>query len=165
MISFLRRLFAPDATLSDATARDARAISLLHAQSFHRGWNDDEVEQLLSDRAVMAHRAVAGTSLAGFIMSRIAADEAEILSVAVARGNRGGGLAGKLLRLHLSRLAARGVKAVFLEVEENNQPAIRLYRRAGFEQAGRREGYYPGQNHSGRRGAPSAALVLRRDID
>jgi ribosomal-protein-alanine N-acetyltransferase len=163
MIAFLRRLFAPDAALSDATARDARAISRLHGQSFHRGWSVGEIEQLLSDRAVMAHRATAGATFCGFIMSRIAADEAEILSVAVARGSRGGGLAGRLLRLHLSRLAARGVKAVFLEVEENNVSAIRLYRRAGFAQAGRREGYYPGQKNG--LGAPSAALVLRRDID
>jgi ribosomal-protein-alanine N-acetyltransferase len=164
MIAFLRRLFAPETALSDASARDARAISQLHAQSFHRGWSDDEIEQLLSDRAVMTHRATASGRLCGFIMSRVAADEAEILSVAVARANRGGGLAGKLLRLHLSRLAARGVTAVFLEVEENNQAAIRLYRRAGFAQAGRREGYYPGQSKAGP-GAPSAALVLRRDID
>jgi len=48
---------------------------------------------------------------------------------------------------------------VFLEVEDGNTPAIRLYHRAGFHEVGRRESYYPG--HAG----PTAALVLRRDID
>jgi ribosomal-protein-alanine N-acetyltransferase len=159
MISFLRRFFSPEPALSDASVRDSGPIARLHADSFRRGWSEDEVEALLSDRAVTAHRITIGGKLAGFILSRVAMGEAEILSVAVARACRSTGLAGKLLRLHLSRLAALGVKAVFLEVEENNTSAIRLYRRAGFAQVGRREGYYPGH------AAPSAALVLRRDID
>jgi ribosomal-protein-alanine N-acetyltransferase len=159
MIGFLRRWLKPEASLGEASTRDAAAIARLHGESFRRGWSEDEVERLLSDRAVMTHRAAAGGRLIAFIMSRAATDEAEILSVAVARPHRGGGLAGRLLRMHLSRLAARGVRAVFLEVEDGNTPAISLYRRAGFRQVGRREGYYPG--HAG----PAAALVLRRDID
>ncbi len=159
MIGFLQRLFRTETSLSDATGNDAAAIAQLHADSFRRGWSDDEVELLLADLSVMTHRAMAGRAMAGFIMSRIAADEAEILSVAVARRYRSGGLGGRLLRHHLGRLAAHGVTAVFLEVEEGNEPAIRLYRRAGFEQVGRREGYYPGD------AARKAALVLRRDID
>jgi ribosomal-protein-alanine N-acetyltransferase len=63
------------------------------------------------------------------------------------------------LRLHLGRLAGRGVKTVFLEVDENNEPAIRLYRRLGFYEVGRRTGYYP-DGPSG----PSNALTLRRDL-
>lgn len=159
MIRILQRWFSRDAAFSAATLRDAAPISRLHVDSFRRGWSEDEVEGLLSDRAVIAHRATIGGKLAGFIMSRIAADEAEILSVAVTRRCRGSGVAGKLLRLHLGHLAAHGAKAVFLEVEDGNDPALRLYRRAGFRQVGRREGYYPGH------AAPTAALVLRRDID
>ena len=47
--------------------------------------------------------------ISGFVMSRIAADEAEILSIVVAKGSRRGGLAQALLAGHLARLAARGV--------------------------------------------------------
>jgi ribosomal-protein-alanine N-acetyltransferase len=159
MIALLRKWLRPEASLGDATSRDAPAIARLHAQAFRRGWSDDEVEALLSDRAVMTHRATAGGKFVAFIMSRIAADEAEILSVAVADPWQRAGLAGRLLRQHLSRLAASGVKAVFLEVEDGNVPAIRLYRRAGFRQVGRREGYYQ------RQGGSAAALILRRDID
>ena len=72
---------------------------------------------------------------------------------------RGRGLARALLNLHLRRLAGLGARAVFLEVDEGNEPARRLYRRAGFREVGRREGYY----QQGR-GQPATALVLRRDL-
>ena len=95
----------------------------------------------------------------GFAVSRMAADEAEILSIAVDAGQRGRGLSRDLLLTHLGHLAGRGVRSVFLEVEENNQPARRLYERAGFAVAGRRERYYrqPG-------GEQLNALLMRRDL-
>ncbi len=145
--------------LSDASARDAAAIAALHAASFRRGWSEDEVEHMLIDRAVTTHRALIGRGFAGFIMSRRAADEAEILSVAVARRHRGKGLARQLLNLHLRRLAGLGQRTVFLEVDEHNQPAIKLYARAGFREVARRANYYPLAD-----GKTAAALVLRRDM-
>jgi ribosomal-protein-alanine N-acetyltransferase len=160
MIALLQRLFVRgEPALSEASARDAAAIAKLHAVSFRRGWSDGEFERLLLERNTIAHRAMVGGSLAGFILSRLATGEAEILSVAVASRRRGRGLARRLLDLHMRRLAGLGVKAVFLEVDEDNEPARRLYRRAGFHEVGRRAGYYP---QSG--GNPAAALVLRRDL-
>jgi [ribosomal protein S18]-alanine N-acetyltransferase len=160
MIGFLRRLFArPAPRLSEATSRDAGALAALHARSFRRGWSEDELERLLTDRQVIAHRAMTDSDLAGFILSRMAAGEAEILSVAVATRWRGRGIARRLLDLHLRRLAGLGVGAVFLEVEEGNKPALRLYDRAGFREVGRRPGYYPGEAS-----APLVARVLRRDL-
>ena len=158
MIEFVTRLFArAEPALSDAGPRDARAMAALHAASFHRGWSDGEFEGLLLDRNVVAHRAAAGRNLVGFILSRIVTEEAEILSVAVASSRRGKGLARRLLDLHLRRLAGLGARTVFLEVDEGNVPARRLYRRAGFREVGRRKGYYPV-------GKGSAALILRRDL-
>jgi len=155
------RLFTrAEAALSEASARDAAAIARLHAASFRRGWSDDEVERLIGERNVVTHRAASGAMLAGFIMSRLAAEEAEILSVAVARAYRGRGLARRLLDLHLRRLAGLGCRAVFLEVDENNRAAIRLYDRAGFREVGRRDNYYP----AAAPGQAVAALVLRRDL-
>ena len=89
----------------------------------------------------------------------MAADEAEILSIAVDAKHRGRGLSRKLLLTHLGHLAGRGIRTVFLEVEENNQPARRLYDRAGFVIAGRRERYY---REAG--GEQLNALVMRRDL-
>ncbi len=160
MIGLLARLLASgDTALSEAQPRDAAAIAKLHGTSFHRGWSDGEIEALLRDHDVVAQRATAGRSLVGFILSRIVAGEAEILSVAVAAARRRKGLARRLLELHLRRLAGRGAQAVFLEVGEDNVAARRLYTRAGFREVGRRGGYYDGP--SGRR---AAALVLRRDL-
>ncbi len=49
---------------------------------------------------------------------------------------------GSLLTRHLGRLAALGIARIFLEVDEDNRAALRLYARAGFREVGRREGYY-----------------------
>jgi ribosomal-protein-alanine N-acetyltransferase len=158
MMAWLERLFGrAEPALSPAAPRDAGSLAALHAASFNRGWSEHEFEQLLTDRGVVAERATSGRRNVGFILSRRAADEAEILSVAVTRSWRGRGLARRLLDLHLRRLAGLGLRAVFLEVDEDNTPARRLYARAGFREVGRRPGYYA---QSGGKGA----LVLRRDL-
>jgi ribosomal-protein-alanine N-acetyltransferase len=160
MIGWLASLFARgEPSLSEAASRDAAAIAALHAVSFQRGWSEQEVEGLLTDRHVIAHRAMNGSKMAGFILSRLVEDEAEILSVAVERARRGRGLARNLLNLHMRRLAGLGARAIFLEVDEHNRAAIRLYDRAGFHEISRRPNYYPGPG-----GNAAAALVLRRDL-
>ena len=154
----LARLFVRGRpVLSQAGPADARAMAALHAASFHRAWSDGEFADLLAQGDVVADRVIVGRRLAGFILSRIAAGEAEILSVAVKPARRGKGLGRGLLDQHLRRLAGRGVGTVFLEVAEDNWPARALYRRAGFSDVGRREGYYP-------EAKGAAALILRRDL-
>ena len=156
MMNFVTRLLArPEPTISEARERDAAAIAALHAASFQRGWDEDEFHRLINDRSVITHRAMIGRTLIGFILSRLTAGEAEILSVAIAPNWRGRGFARRLLDLHLRRLAGLGARTVFLEVGEHNTPAGRLYRRAGFYEVGRRQGYYDGD---------ATALILRRDL-
>lgn len=160
MIRLIKRWLArSEAVISDAGVRDARAIASLHATSFQRGWTDGEVERLLIAPNVFADRALMGARLVGFILTRAAAEEAEILSIAVAKGARGRGIGRRMLQRNLQRLVGAGVGAVFLEVDAQNRPALALYRRMGFAEVGRREGYYrhtPDQ--------ASTALVLRRDL-
>jgi [ribosomal protein S18]-alanine N-acetyltransferase len=156
MKDFVSRLFGrATPSLSQAQPSDAAAIAALHKDSFQRGWGEDEVHRLLIDKTVVADRALAGRAVIGFILSRLAAGEAEILSVAIAPQRRGRGFARPLLDLHLRRLAGLGARTVFLEVDEANAPARALYRRAGFYEVGRRQGYY---QHG------ASALVLRRDL-
>jgi [ribosomal protein S18]-alanine N-acetyltransferase len=156
MMNFVARLIGrAEPSLAEASERDAAAIAAIHAASFQRGWGEDEFRSLLLDRNVVCHRALVGRTLIGFILSRLVAAEAEILSVAIARGWRGRGLSRPLLDLHLRRLAGLGVRTVFLEVDEKNAPAGRLYRKVGFYDVGRRQGYYEGR---------ATALVLRRDL-
>ena len=160
MIRFFSSLFGrAEPAIMEASQRDAPSIAALHGSSFRRGWSEQEVEGLLLDRHVIAHRATARTHLTGFIMSRLVEDEAEILSVAVADRQRGRGLARQLLNFHLRRLAGLGARAIFLEVDEHNIPALRLYQRAGFQEVSRRPGYYPGTNMTA-----ATALILRRDL-
>ena len=156
MKGFVARLLGrASPSCSEAKPADAAAIAALHGACFQRGWSEDEVYRLLIEKNVVAHRAVTGHTMTGFILSRLAAGEAEILSIAVARKQRGRGFARPLLDLNLRRLAGLGARTVFLEVDENNMPARALYRRAGFADVGRRNSYY----QSG-----AAALILRRDL-
>jgi [ribosomal protein S18]-alanine N-acetyltransferase len=160
MIPWLSDLWGGSATVVEsATLRDARRLAQLHGASFHRGWGEGEFEEMLRERNTLVHRLRQGRNIIGFAVSRIAADEAEILSIAMEPRHRGRGLSRNLLLTHLGHLAGHGVRTVFLEVEENNQPARRLYQRTGFSVAGRRERYYkePG-------GEPLNAVLMRRDL-
>ena len=160
MMAWLSELWSGDpAVVEPATMRDAARLAQLHGTSFHRGWGESEFESMLTERNTLVHRLRAGRKIIGFAVSRMAADEAEILSIAVAASHRGRGLSRNLLLTHLGHLAGHGVRTVFLEVEENNQPARNLYERAGFGIAGRRERYYREAN-----GEQLNALLMRRDL-
>jgi ribosomal-protein-alanine N-acetyltransferase len=159
MIGWLSDLWDGGAVaIEPATPRDAPKLAQLHGASFHRGWDEGEFEQMLAERNTLVHRLRQGRKTIGFAVSRMAADEAEILSIAVDPKHRGRGLSRNLLLTHLGHLAGRGVRTVFLEVEENNQPARRLYARAGFAVSGRRERYYRED------GEQLNALIMRRDL-
>ncbi|MGL4634354.1 MAG: GNAT family N-acetyltransferase [Beijerinckiaceae bacterium] len=152
----------PHLTLRPAMMADARAISEVHAGSFDRPWGLMEFERLISEENILAHVAIAetaGSQAQGFVLSRIAADEAEILSIAVAPARRGEGLSGKLLSAHRDMLALARVKTLFLEVEEGNKPALALYARQGFAEVARRDAYYRKAD-----GSAATALVMRRAL-
>jgi len=143
-----------------ATTADAPALALIHAGAFHRGWDAAEFERLLADRCAHAHVLHFGATSApqGFILSHLVPPEAEILSIALAGPVRGKGYSRILLEHHLGRLAFAGGGCSHLEVAADNAPALRLYRRAGYVEVGRRKGYY-----AGAQGAADA-LVMRRDF-
>lgn len=141
---------------------DAAVLAAMHAEGFHHGWPVTEIEAMLVDPAVLGLGIGHGRDVAeldGFVLSRRAADEAEILTIAIRRRRRGGGLGRLLLEGHLGRLAAAGVRAVFLEVDEANAAARALYAREAFRQVGARKAYYPRPD-----GTRGTALVLRRDL-
>ena len=160
MMAWLSELWSGGtAAIEPATLRDAPALAQLHGASFHQGWGEGEFESMLTERNTLVHRLRMGRKVIGFAVSRLATDEAEILSIVVAGSHRGRGLSRDLLLTHLGHLAGRGVRAVFLEVEENNRPARRLYERAGFAIIGRRERYYRQPD-----GEQLNALLMRRDL-
>jgi ribosomal-protein-alanine N-acetyltransferase len=160
MIAWLSELWHGGKTVVEpATLRDAPKLAQLHGASFHRGWSEGEFESMLTERNTLVHRLRMGGRTIGFAASRMAADEAEILSIAIDDAYRGRGLSRDLLLMHLGHLAGHGVRRIFLEVEENNRPARRLYERTGFTVVGRRERYY---RQAG--GEQLNALLMCRDL-
>lgn len=78
---------------------------------------------------------------AGFVLSRQALDEEELLLIAVRPEARGRGLGARLLARYTAAARRRGVRRIFLEMRANN-PAHRLYSRCGFAAIGTRPRYY-----------------------
>lgn len=93
---------------------------------------------LLADRDAGSIRA---GEAAGFVLSRQALDEEELLLIAVRPEERGRGLGTRLLENYFTAAKRRGVRRIFLEMRANN-PAHSLYRRAGFVPIGTRPRYY-----------------------
>lgn len=160
LMSLFQRRIIPD--IRPLGAQWARACAAIHAASFAYPWTATEIENLLRQPNVIADAALdaKSTKLYGFVLSRLAADEAEILAIATDPSLRRHGVARTLLGVHLGRLQSAGVKVLFLEVDEQNSAARALYARFGFETAGRREGYYRTRN-----GSRSSALILRREMN
>lgn len=145
------------------TQDDANHLPDIHAEHFLRPWSEDEFLSLLGQEPVFGFAAwQVGQRRArpvGFVVARLAAGEAEILTIAVARSHRRLGLGRDLMEAVLRALHAERADALFLEVDETNAAALALYRRLGFREVGRRPGYYEAA------GKPRTdALVMRRDL-
>ncbi len=111
------------------------------------------------DPACTGDAVEANSNLAGFILSRRALEEAEILTIVVDPRKRGQGCGQRLLCSHLARLASCGVEVLFLEVDQSNSAALALYRRHGFVEKGMRRGYYAKPD-----GTRANALVMSRSL-
>ena len=114
-------------------------LAALHAECLEtpRPWSAAEFGAVMASPGTVCH-----VQNHGFIVGRLAADEAEILTLAVAAHHRRNGLGRQLVGAFLATAAARGARRAFLEVACDNAPAIALYKSAGFIQVGQRKGYY-----------------------
>ncbi len=136
----------------------AAVMATIHAAAFPPGarWGPDAITLQLGLSGAFGHLALDSKGLpGGFILARVAADEAEILTLAVAPPARRNGLATALLHAAETRAEIAGATAMFLEVADANAPARSLYARRGYVQVGLRRGYYAGGED---------ALVLRRKL-
>lgn len=89
---------------------------------------------------------------AGFLLGRVIADEAELLTLAVDPDARRQGIGRALTSEFAAEAARHGARLAFLEVAADNRAAIALYQAQGWQEAGRRPGYY---------GPGTDALTLR----
>ena len=142
-----------------ATADDAAALADIHALAFGDSWSPGEITAMIRGAGAFGFVAREDEEIAGFILCRTIADEAEVLTLATKPARRRCGIARGLVDAASSHAARRGAAKLFLEVAEDNHGAIALYQTIGFEQVGSRVGYYS------RPGGAIAALVMRCDLN
>jgi len=142
---------------------DLPAAAALHAACFpEEPWSAESLAGLLAQPGVGGWLLEAGDAAGGptaLLLTRLAADEAEVLTLCVAPPARRTGQAVALLRTALPVLMALGARRLLLEVAEDNAAARALYEREGFVVAGRRPGYY-----NRRHGDAADALLLLREL-
>lgn len=137
-------------------------VGLPHAAVIAAMQNACFPEDPWSAASIMGLMASPGTSAmvipdGGFVLYRLAGDEAEVLALGVVPARRRRGLGRRLVIGVREDAGRRGAVAVFLEVAEDNAAARALYGDCGFAPVGRRPDYY--RRDSGR----MAALILRAE--
>jgi ribosomal-protein-alanine N-acetyltransferase len=140
-----------------ASPEDAAELARLHAGLFEKAWDAESFARLLDHPASTSFLARVGepAEAAGFIVSRLAADEAEILTLGVRKDRQRHGIGRRLVEA-MGRAAKKAeARRLFLEVGQGNAAALALYEGLGFREVGRRRGYY---EHPG--APPEDALVL-----
>ncbi|HVK91809.1 MAG TPA: GNAT family N-acetyltransferase [Mycoplana sp.] len=157
---FIRK---PEFEVFPIEAGDRIVAAALHKARFARPWSDGEFHALLAQDTVFGYvawqvNALAGRPAGGFVLARAAAGEAEILTIGVDARFERCGLGWRLMQAALREARMRGAEEIFLEVDEGNVAALRLYDKLGFAKVGERKAYYEGA------GGRSTALVMRRDL-
>jgi len=143
-----------------AEVGDARDLARIHGESFYRGWPASDFASFLEDRNTPCYVACdARRRIAGFALIRTVADEAELLTLAVDPRRRGKGVGRALMEAVFADLMLSPARRMFLEVDEQNHAAIRLYEKLGFARISARKGYYPRPD-----GSAATALVMARDL-
>jgi len=145
------------ALLEHRGLRDFAELASAHEQCFDDGWSGDAFAALLATQGCFT--LTLGSELQGFIVGRMAADEVEVLTLAVRPSWRRRGVGTRLVTSASQHAARHGCRLMFLEVNAGNAPARRLYAGLGFSEAGMRRGYYlrrTGPNEDG--------IVLRSSI-
>ena len=120
--------------------------SALHRACFgpmgERVWTRQDIAGLLASPGVCGLLLQHDGRDIGFVLSRVVADEAEVLTIAIDPAHRRRGAGGRLLQAVIGNARAAGTRSLYLEVGVDNPVARALYAKAGFEEVGRRSNYY-----------------------
>ncbi len=138
--------------IQPATACHASLLASIHASAFppHERWGRDALALTLDIPGTFSLFSPSG----GMVLARVAADQAEILMLAVAPEARRQGCGLALLRAAEVLALRAGAEAMFLEVSAANAPALSLYRTAEYKEVARRPRYY--------RDGSDALVLLRK---
>ena len=131
-----------NADLTPLIAAHAGLIAGMHHICFAEPWSEKAMAELLALPGCFGWLAAEGEAPQGFVLARIAADEAEILTILVLPPYRRAGLARRLLDAVIGNAKMQGVGKLFLEVALSNAAGLQLYTKVGFTEVGRRPRYY-----------------------
>lgn len=146
-------------SVREGRAADIARVSTLDRQLSRVFRNELSYRRLLAPTGLLVI-AEEHDQLLGFAALSLAVDEATLLNLAVAKAVRRRGCATSLLSASATRLAARQVRRVLLEVRESNGAARTLYARCGFREDARRPAYYPGVGG----GEREAAILMSQSL-
>ncbi len=144
------------------TAHAASILAVIEATfdpSFGEMWNAAQVTGALTSSDRVGEVAIVDGEVVGFSLARYAAEEAELLLVAVRPSWRRQRVGAALISRAIEEVRARGAETIFLEVRETNDAAGILYAGQGFEAVGRRKGYYAGADRK-----RHDAITMRRRL-
>lgn len=150
-----------DFAVTPIGADDSEALQAIHEKSFYHAWDEATFSSFLADPQIfgfMVRPIGKPEKVLGFVLCRLVIDEAEIITIAVHPRYRGKKIGQKLMDAVFRYLYHERAKVLFLEVDEKNSAALKLYKSFGFNEVGRRPGYY--QTDKGH----SDALIMRRTI-
>lgn len=126
----------------DMTDADVREVVETEQRVFPDPWSARYFRELVADREVLARVAVRDGVLAGYAVTSVRSEVADLEDIATVPGQRRAGVARALVADLLERAASRGATTVQLEVRVSNDAAQALYRAFGFRATGLRPGYY-----------------------
>lgn len=135
-----------DFIIDEMTIDDLSEVFEIERASFSDPWSVDlfeaELQNPHSFNLVVRCNSLSDKSVAAYIVYWIAADEMQILDLAVDVRFRRQGLARFLIKSALERAAGNGAAHAFLEVRRGNEAGISLYNTLGFAEIGERKKYY-----------------------
>ncbi len=114
----------------------------LHARAFPPGWSAQDFREHLDRESDHVRTISVAERLAGFVIARLADGQAEILTLVVDPQRRRRNYGRTLMTMIEESVAKDRAEIMFLEVAADNQAAIRLYQKCGYQPCGRRPGYY-----------------------
>ena len=130
-------------------------IAQLEKKCFSSPWSERSIESELTNPLALWFVAVDNDRVAGYVGSQSVMGEADMMNLAVDPEYRRMGVGNRLVEMLIDALSEEAVHSLTLEVRASNVGAISLYEKMGFQQVGRRPGYYSNPKED--------ALILRKE--
>ena len=146
-----------DLEIRNSVPEDADDFCGIERASFTDPWSRDSLDGMIGSPVVLTRTALSGGAIVGYLYAFVAADECDIMNLAVSPDARRRGVATALLDDFFALAKERDARTVYLEVRESNKGAISLYEKAGFIPLGVRKNYYKKPTED--------ALIMKKDLD